>query len=249
VKKRCWAAVAIAVCMSILPVVGCGGGQAVVSIGDASITRETVSHWMGVLVAGDYRSELMKVAPSGLVSDPPAYGKCVRAATRVVATRAPQATEKLCRELYSAVKRQAVEFLIDATWHKAEAKEHGETVTATELSSAVAALRQREYPRPGAFEKFLRERHLSVADEKFLLERNLFSQKLLARVLRAHRDAGPTEYAQLAANYTTKWRSRTTCQRGYITDQCKDFKASDSGGAAPNSVLSQMAQEQVEPKA
>jgi hypothetical protein len=237
--------------MSTLLVAGCGGsrGHVVARVGDLTITRESVSHWMAVLVAGDYHSELIKVAPNGLVSDPPAYGGCVRAATRVVATRAPQATATLCRELYSAVKRQAVAFLIDATWHKADAKDHRETVTSSEVSSALAAVRQREYPRPGAFEKFLRERHLTVADEKFLLERNLLSQKLLARVLRAHHGGSSTKYAQLANDYTTMWRRRTTCQRGYVTEQCKEFKASDAAGASPNNVLLRIAREKVGPKA
>lgn len=232
----------VAVVLSAGVVVSCGGvsDTVVARVGETPITRSSVDHWMRVLVAGDYHAELTKPAPDGLVSDPPDYGACVRAANGLVPTRSPEVTASLCRELYQAVKLQAVGLLADVLWHISDAREHGETLpTAVEVARTLERLRQRESQTPGQFARYLSERHLTVADESYLLERNLLSQKLVKRV--QGQGLKQAAYSRIAEEYSAKWTARTSCQPGYVAEPCKQYQGAQQGGPSPNSVLLKLA--------
>lgn len=229
----------------------CGGaGDPVVArVGESTIRRSSVDHWMKVLVAGDYHQEIVKPAPSGLVSDPPDYGACIRAANGIVRKRSSQVTATLCRDLYQAVKLQAVGFLTDALWHIEDAKEHGETATSNEVARRLRRQRQREWPAPGQFQRYLGERHLTLADESYLLKRDVLSQKQLERVRQEGLTAGHEAAAlQMAEEYSAKWTARTSCQPGYVAEQCKQYTGTPKHAPSPNSVLLQLAGQEAAPR-
>jgi hypothetical protein len=224
----------------MLALASCGGtkGVVVARVGHTAITREAVSHWMKVLVAGDFRSELVKVAPSGLVSDPPNYQGCMRAADEVGVKRSRQLTDRLCRELYHAVRLQAVALLVDAATRAEDAAEHEEKVTSAEVASSLRSYREASFPAPGSFQAFLRERHLSVSDEAFLLKRNLLEVKLRKRAERHDiKSIGAGE--RFTEEYSAKWTAQTTCQPGYVVEACSEFKG--ASGPSPNEILLKLA--------
>jgi hypothetical protein len=230
--------------------VGSGGGvlacgdandAVVVRVGKGTITRRTVDHWMKVLIAGDYRDETGKPAPIGLVSDPQNKGSCNRAAKSLAPKRDPQATAVACRELYQAARAQAVGFLADALWHIEDAREHGETATTTEIDRRLKRIRESEYPAPGQFQRYLGETHRTLADERYLLERNVLSDKLQQRVLNSGlKPADSQAIARFAEQWVIKWTARTSCEPGYITSQCKQHRASESVGPAPRTALEKL---------
>ena len=46
-------------------------GDAVAQVGDATISKATLNHWMSTMVGGDFAEDSTVTAPQGLVSDPP----------------------------------------------------------------------------------------------------------------------------------------------------------------------------------
>jgi len=224
----------------------CGGGEdAVIRVGHTPITRATVGHWMEVLAAGDYRSELAKPPPAGLVSDPANYSRCVRAVRRQSAKAESKAEAdkkaNLCRQLYAAVKLQAVNFLTNAAWYAEDAKEHGEKVTDKEIERKYLLTKRREYPAPGQLEHFLAELHRTRADEYYLLKRNILAIKLLERLQRQHVDLHSRNVAtKLAEEWQAKWTARTSCGPGYVASQCKQYKGPETV-PAPDTILQQLA--------
>jgi hypothetical protein len=222
----------------------CGGGsETVVRVGHSAITRTEVDHWMKVLVAGDYRDELGKPAPVGLVSDPPNYTACIKAGSSLDRRRSTQTTATLCRQLYQAAKQQAVTFLTDALWRIEDAKEHGEAVTATEIARRFRRLQEQERPGAGAMQHYLAEVHRTIADEYYLLKRNILSEKALTRLQREGLQLRGNKQAvmRVTNEWLAKWTARTSCQPGYITDQCKQYRGASSVAPAPDPILQQLA--------
>jgi hypothetical protein len=224
-------------------VLACGGADdaVVVRVGQGTITRFSVDHWMKVLIAGDYREKMGKPAPSGLVSDPPNYGACIRAANTLVPRHDPQATAVACRELDQAARAQAVAFLADALWHKEDAREHGETATTTEISRRLQRIRKSEFPAPGEFQRYLGEVHRTLADERYLLERNVLSDKLEQRLQDSGLKPGDNAaIARVADAWVIKWTARTSCAPGYITSRCKQYRGTESVGPSPRAALEKL---------
>jgi hypothetical protein len=222
----------------------CGGGtDTVIRVSHSSISKADINHWMKVLVAGDYRGELGKPAPAGLVSDPPDYRACIKAGNSLVRTRNTQGTATLCRQLHEAAKKQAVAFLTDALWHIEDAKEHGEAVTAREIARRFRLLQERERPGPGAMEHYLAEVHRTIADEYYLLKRNILTEKALVRLQREglHLSGNKLAIARVTNEWLAKWTARTSCQPGYVTQQCKQFKGESNAAPAPDTILQQLA--------
>jgi hypothetical protein len=232
---------AILIAGSVGPM-SCGASnQAVVQVGQTPITRATVGHWMEVMVAGDYRYDMAKPPPAGLVSDPPNYDGCVVAAKRLSRKASESGARRLCRQLYQSVKLQAVNFLTNALWYAEDAKEHGEHVTSKQIERAYHLVQRREYSAPGQFARFLAEVHRTKADEYYLLRRNLLSNRFLERLQRQHFNLRNRDAAlKLAQEWQAKWTAKTTCQPGYVASQCKQYKGPETV-PAPDSILEQLA--------
>jgi hypothetical protein len=242
-RTRSWLSFVLVMLAGSGGLASCGGAEdAVVQVGQTPVSRTTVGHWMEVLVAGDYRNDMAKPPPAGLVSEPADYGKCVATAKHLAAKADPRQTGSLCRQLYQAVKLQAVNFLTNALWYAEEAREHGETVTSKEIARKYWLTQHREYPAPGQIEHFLTEMHRSKADEYYLIKRNLLATKLIERLTRQHIDLrNHTVALKLAEEWQAKWTARTNCQPGYIASQCRQYKGREIV-PAPDNILQQLIQ-------
>jgi hypothetical protein len=195
---------------------------------------------MEVLVAGDYRGDMAKPPPVGLVSDPSNYGRCVAAVKRLSAKAEPGKTERLCRELYQSVRLQAVNFLTNALWYAEDARERGETITSKQIERQYSLIRRHEYRAAGQFEHFLTEMHRTKADEYYLIKRNLLAVKLVERLEREHIIIRKREITpKLAEEWQAKWVARTNCQPGYIASQCRQHRGRETV-AAPDNILEQL---------
>jgi hypothetical protein len=235
--------VGVVVAVLVLGVAGCGSaGDPVLRVGSSSVSRAMLGHWMGVIVAGDYRDEIGKPAPVGLVSDPPDYGRCVAAASKIGPRKPPAVVGELCRELYQAVKLQAVDFLADALWHIEDAKEHHQAVSTQEIQHRYRILKARELAAPGQFNRYLQEVHRTLADEYYLFERNILTDRLLQRIHQQAEKQGGGEQVllKLVEEWTAKWTSRTSCQPNYIASQCKQYKKPTNNPPAANHILLQL---------
>jgi hypothetical protein len=220
---------------------GCGGdSEVVVRVGNTPITRTMVGHWMEVLVAGDYRNDLVKPPPVGLATDPPNYNACVHAAKQISPRANPVRSRSLCQQLYQAVKLQAVNFLINAIWFEEDAREHGETVTPKEIERKYRIYQEHEYPQPSAMQRYLTELHRTQADEYYLIKRNVLTGKVFERIQHRHTTAHATSAtAKATEEWLAKWTARTNCQPGYITSQCKQYTGHETT-PAPNAILQQL---------
>jgi hypothetical protein len=238
-------ALALIAGLLILGLGSCGGSgdPTVAIVGKTKISRSTLNHWMSTMLGGDYREIVGSAAPAGLVSEPADYARCVAAAKAIKPASLPasipnEARLKIrCRQLYTAVKEQALSYLISALWRSEEGAEVGHNVSDRELSRKVQELAYSNYKSPAAFHRFLASRHWSLADERFLLKRNLLDSKFLERVKArvAALGGGEKTYGKLVQENVAKWSKKTSCSSGYTAWQCRP--GGSPGEADPSAAM------------
>jgi hypothetical protein len=243
-RRTKFAVSAVAAIAAVGLLASCGSSSnAIVRVGQSTITKAALNHWMSVMVAGDFRAELGKSPPAGLVSDPPNYRACTAAARSLAAhAQTPRVLVALCHQLYQAVKVQALTFLIDASWHIEDAREHGEAAGIKEMEQRLRRLKANELPKPGQFQDYLGQVDRTKADELYLFRRNILAERLLARLQREAGKGSSSRAAlgRLIEEWLARWTAKTNCESGYVAPQCRQYKGGQASSLSPNQLLQQL---------
>jgi hypothetical protein len=220
---------------------GPGSGEVVARVGSTPITRATVNHWMATLAGGDYYElSAGHTVPEQLVSDPPRYGVCVShleaaAASAPFKAVQPSGVQLLakCRELYQALRSQAVTLLVEIEWIFGLAAEEGVTVTDAEVLAAYKNSTAERFPSPALLSRNQAAKRISISDELLLIRRDLLSERIVAKL--KSKSGRLSGLSQLEA----RWRPRIDCRPGYVAEHCKQFNGAPppSPGRPPASIL------------
>jgi hypothetical protein len=253
---RARALAAVTTLLVVSGIAGCGGGTSkglsgdvIARVGSAEIARATLNHWMATVVGGDYFQVEGTTVPAGLVSDPANYAGCVaslKAYTQEPPGRLAQPSSSWlmskCVQLQKAVKLQALEYLIKAAVVLGRNAEAGMTVTTAEVDAEFRRLRTELFPTDAELRTYLAERRWSLADELFLVKKNLLTTKLRAKIEEMFASHGGfaavVNYSHAAA---AKWTAKTDCRAGYVTVGCKQDHGAELSGPSPNVLLEAVA--------
>jgi len=247
-------AVSGAVCLAILCASACGGGtgglsgDVIARVGTAPITKSALGHWMSGMLGGDYFDVTSRVAPAGLLAPPPGFTTCVTKLKAIAPKTAgkPRLTEEQlrsrCEQLYDAIKEQALNFLINAQVNISQGAANGVRISSGEVDATLKRVRAEQFPRAGELQKYLAQRHQSLADERFLLTLDLLNQKAHPRILRRlmQGGGGRQALAKRFAAYTARVTAQTDCRPGYVVARCRQYQPKDDKpyrGRAPASLL------------
>jgi hypothetical protein len=233
-----------AVALVTLSLAACGGASSdtIATVGKSTISKTTLNHWMTTVVGGDYHEVTGLRAPLGLVSEPANYPRCVSTASRIVAEsearpklRASQLLLK-CRQLHAAVKEQAVSYLIAVLWRAEEGVALHANVSEREVMAQLQGIEHQQFASPVAFRKYLADEQRTLADELYLLKRNLLDTKFLARLKQRTAALGGGEQTtqRLVQENIAHWSAKTDCSPHYLAWQCKQYgsRAAASPSAA-----------------
>jgi flagellar motility protein MotE (MotC chaperone) len=227
------------VLLAVLSLAACGGGglsgNVIAKVGDEPITKPELEHWMTTMLGGDYYDVTSKVAPAGLLASPPGYTTCMAKLQAIAPKKegkpqlTPEQIKSRCKQIYDAIKEQALNFLINAQINISEGAKTGVKISQSEIDKELTRLRKEQYPKPGALEKYLAEHHRTLADERFLLKLDLLNQKSHPKILQQMTQGGGGQQAvakRLAA-YTAQIVSKTDCRAGYVVARCRQYKPQD----------------------
>jgi hypothetical protein len=198
------------------------------------------------MVAADFFASIGKRAPRGLVSEPADLSECTASAKKVVPRNTSGALTLTdaqisykCRQLYRAVKAQALGYLIQARWIVAEAEEEGVSVPDSLVRKEFAVQRERTYPTEAALRGYLSERQLTLPDVLFELKRNLLNRKILAsfKAKVAKLGGGKKTYIKLALQRYKSMIAKTRCSRGYVVPNCSEYHGPSVLLPSPNQLL------------
>jgi foldase protein PrsA len=168
-----------------LAVAGCGGsstGDSVAVVAGNPISTRAFKHWMFVAAKG--QASQSPGQPIIVPSDPPQFKGCVSQVRAKIPTLAKTSDKQLasdCKQLFTALSSQVMDFLIKAYWYQADAHKLHISITNAQLQTALAAAKKAQFPTPTQFQAFLTSTGLTLNDVLFRVRVSQIFSKLLAK--------------------------------------------------------------------
>jgi foldase protein PrsA len=166
-------------------VAGCGTevpGNSVANVAGNPITTQAFNHWM--FVAAKSQAAQSPGQPVIVPNDPPNFANCIAQARKQIPTLAKTATKTLrtdCKQLFTSLSSQVMDFLIKAYWYQADANKLGVKVTDAEVQKAFNAAKNQQFPNGKGFNNFLTQTGQTTQDIVYRFRINTIVQKLAAK--------------------------------------------------------------------
>jgi hypothetical protein len=173
--------------LAALLVAGCGGGVPGNSVADVAgnpITVQAFNHWMYVAEKGN--SEQDPGAPIIVPTDPPSFSACVSQVRKQIPALAKTPAKTIradCKNLFTSLESQVLDFLIKSYWYQADAYKLGIHITAAAIQKELATQRTAEgLTSATAFASFLSESGMTDQDLLFRVRVSKLYALLTARL-------------------------------------------------------------------
>jgi foldase protein PrsA len=181
--KKSILALAVAT-LGVAAFTGCGNdvpAGAVAKVGDATITQDEFDKWLNTAAKGNAQGGTA-VAP-----DPPDYKKCVAAKSKTPVPKGQKqptndALKKQCKSEYDALKREVMQFLIQAEWVQQEAADQDIKVSDKEIKKSFEDQKKQAFPNDKQYKEFLASSGMSEQDILFRVKLDQLQQKLTQKV-------------------------------------------------------------------
>jgi foldase protein PrsA len=179
---------------------GCGSdvpSGAVAKVGDATITQEEFDKWLSTAAKGNAQGG------TAAVPDPPDYEKCVAAKAKTPVPKdqkkpTDDALKKQCKSEYDALKKEVMQFLIQAEWVQQEAADQDIKVTDAQIKKSFEDQKKQAFPNDKQYTQFLASSGMTEEDILFRVRLDQLQQKLTQKVTE---DAKKVSDADLEAYY------------------------------------------------
>jgi foldase protein PrsA len=164
---------------------GCGSsgsGDAVVTVAGNPISQQALNHWM--YVAAKSQAAQNPGQPVIVPNDPPDFNACVAQVKQDIPSLAKTKTATLqsdCKQLFTTLSSQVLDYLITAYWYQAEAAKMGIKVTDAEVQKVFTTAKNAQYPTAAGYNKFLSQTGQTTQDVLFQFRRNEILRKLIAK--------------------------------------------------------------------
>lgn len=138
---------------------------------------------------------------------------------------------------HGAVKNQVLGFLITSQWVIGEAAHLGLSVSAAEARQRLHQITAKRYPTTARLRNYLRSIGESEADLLMRVKVELLEAKI-ARHVTGGKTATTEPHLLLSdfqSSFEKRWRARTSCQPGYVMEDCKEYKGARHPPAASSS--------------
>ena len=166
-------------------VAGCGSGisgNSVAEVAGNPITTQAFNHW--IYVAAKSQASQSPGSPVIVPNDPPNFDRCISQARRQIPTLAKTSTKQLrtdCKQLFTSLMTQVMDFLIKGYWYQAEATREHINVTQAQVQKALNSAKSQQFSAPAQFQAFLKSTGQTMDDLLFRFRINQFYTKLLAK--------------------------------------------------------------------
>jgi foldase protein PrsA len=183
-------------------IAACGSGVPGNSVADVAgnpITTQAFNHWMYVAAKGN-AAQSGPGSPVVVPTDPPDFKGCIAQARKLVSAVAKQKDSQIrseCKNLFTSLSSQVMDFLIRAYWYQADAAKQHVTVTPAEVQQRFNAERQAQFPSQAQFQAFLSQSGYTMDDLLFRTRVQLLYNKLIQKQTK------PVTNADIAAYYAS----------------------------------------------
>jgi foldase protein PrsA len=175
----------VATAVGAAVIAGCGNDLppgAVAKVGGTTITQDEFDKWLSTAVKGQAQGG------TAAVPDPPSYTKCVAAKKKTPSPESGQgkqtdsALKKQCKSEYDTLKKEVMQFLIQAQWVEQEADKQNIKVSDKTVQKALEDQKKQAFPNEKAYQKFLQTSGMSESDILFRVKLDQLQQKLTQKI-------------------------------------------------------------------
>jgi foldase protein PrsA len=171
-------AIAISACGNDVP------SGAVAKVDDETITQEEFDKWFNTIAKGQ------AAQTGGAVPDPPDYKKCVAAKKKQPAPQGQKkqsdaGLKKQCESEYDALKDQAMQIAINATWLEQEAEKQDVKVSDAEIQRVLEDEKKKSFPNDKGdkqYKQFLKSSGMTEQDVLDQIKLQTLQQKLTEKI-------------------------------------------------------------------
>jgi foldase protein PrsA len=155
--------------------------NAVAKVGDETITQEEFDKWVATAVKSQAQGG------AAVIPDPPDFTKCVANKKK---TPAPEGQakqtdaelKKQCKTEYDTLRREVMQFLIQAEWVQQEAEDRDIEVSEAAVNKSLEEQKKQAFPTEKAYQSFLKTSGMSEADILYRVKLSLLQEKLTKNV-------------------------------------------------------------------
>jgi hypothetical protein len=193
-------------------------------------------------IGSDFYTIAAQIAPPGLVAVPANYPACtatLQTLTPVPGGGRPEPTSTQlltkCKELYEAIKQQALEYLVSSYWLKDYDAAHGIHITRTATQQALKRVEIEQYSKPGAYPQMLINDDRTPAQERFIVENALLGQRVTSTLI--------DEGEQATAAFTKeaeRTKNNADCRPGYVVVHCKGYEPPKEPSTTPSQLIQEI---------
>jgi hypothetical protein len=125
---------------------------------------------------------------------------------------------------YEKLKHKAIEELLEFSWIRGQAAEMGIGTRPRGVARTLARLKKLAFKNGAQYRRFLKESHYTRQDVLDRVEVQLLGELIQKRIVAGlHSDAARQKaFSRFVAEYEVRWRARTVCAPGYVTDHCSN---------------------------
>jgi phosphatidylethanolamine-binding protein (PEBP) family uncharacterized protein len=207
------------------PLAGCGGGSssATSASGAASTSASTkVPSYLGVSAHGSTSSAVAVARVSDMEIAKASYDHWLSVERALGVADNPS--------------HQALGFLVTSDWVLGEAAARHLAVSEAEVKQHFAEIEHQHFSKAGSLQQFLAKSGETEADllarVKVELLQSRIAAQVTARKSAAQRKALLTSFQQAFARH---WKSYTTCEAGYVMEDCSEYHGGPEDLTAPSS--------------
>jgi foldase protein PrsA len=163
---------------------GCGNdvpAGAVAKVGDTTITQDEFDKWLNTAARGNAQGA------AAVVPDPPDFQKCVAAKGKTPVPKGQKkptddALKKQCKSEYDQLKREVMQFLIQAEWVQQEAADQDIKVTDAQIKKSFEDQKKQAFQNDKQYQDFLASSGMTEKDILFRVKLDQLQQKLTQKV-------------------------------------------------------------------
>jgi foldase protein PrsA len=155
--------------------------NAVAKVGDETITQDEFDKWVKTAVQSQAQGG------AAVVPDPPEFTKCVAAKKKQPTPEGQKKQtdaqlKKQCETEYDTLRRQVMQFLIQAEWVQQEAAKRDIEVTDAAIRKSFEQQKDQAFPNDKAYKQFLKTSGMTEEDILYRVELSQLQDKLTKSV-------------------------------------------------------------------
>src|SRR3954452_8295075 len=185
---------------------GCGSdsvpSNSVAKVGDTAITKEQFNHWL--TAAAKQQAQTTGQKPQDVVApDPPDFTACSAAKAKQKVPKGvpkpkPADLKAQCKQEYSGLRDQTMQFLISAQWLLQESKNRKITASDKEVQTTFQQQKKQSFPKEADYQKYLATSGQTEADLIYRIKLSVLTNKLQQAIIK---DKGKVTDAQISDYY------------------------------------------------